>query len=218
MPFGQIKRMRGKKLVGMFKHVLFVCIFNVKRSVVAQHMLHEMRTRESGDYTKKIKVSSAGFVGQEIADWFKTNAIPYPDPLFNRPPPPLIQEVMKNRGLNIASHRSRPVDKEILNRSHLIIPLLTILKRDLIVAYPEIENKVVLPNELIDKETTFLWEDTNAVPNNSRMYDFAHGNKAYVTDVINEIEGFLQKSFGRILQYLIGSDEKHIINKPGCGI
>lgn len=186
----------------MFKHVLFVCIFNVKRSVVAQYMLHKMLTREGGNYTAKIKVSSAGFVGQEIAEWFKTNAIPYPEPLFNRAPPPGIQEVMKNRGIDIAGHRSRPVNREILNHSHLIIPMLTILKRDLITAYPEIENKIVLPNELIGNETTFLWEDTNAVPNDSRMWDFAHGNKAYVTDVINEIEGFLQKSFGRILQYL----------------
>jgi protein-tyrosine-phosphatase len=209
--------MRGKKPIRMFKHVLFVCIFNVKRSVVAQHMLHKMLTRESGDYTEKIKVSSAGFVGQEIAEWFKINAIPYPDPLFNRTPPPLIQEVMKNRGVDIAGHRSRPVNKDILNRSHLIIPLLTILKRDLIAAYPEIENKIVLPSELLENETAFLWEDTTAVPNDSRMFDFAHGNKAYVTDVINEIEGFLKKSFGQILQYLVESEEKNIINNPGCG-
>lgn len=201
----------------MFKHVLFVCIFNVKRSVVAQHMLHKMLSRESGDYTAKIKVSSAGFVGQEIAEWFKNNAIPYPDPLFNRTAPPLIQDVMKNRGFDIAGHRSRPVNKEILNRSHLIIPLLTILKRDLIAAYPEIEKKIVLPSELLENETTFLWEDTTAVPNDSRMYDFAHGNKAYVTDVINEIEGFLKKSFGQILQYLAESEEKNIINNSGCG-
>jgi protein-tyrosine-phosphatase len=200
---------RGKP-VRMLKHVLLVCIFNVKRSVVAQHMLYKMLNREGGDYTAKIKVSSAGFVGQEISEWFKTNAIPYPDPLFNRTPPVLIQAIMKNRGVDIAGHRSRPVDKEILNRSHLIIPLLTILKRDLIAVYPEIENKIVLPNELIENETTFLWEDTTAVPNDSRMYDFAHSNKAYVTDVIDEIEGFLQKSFDQILQRLIGSDEKSL--------
>jgi protein-tyrosine-phosphatase len=173
-------------------------------------MLYKMLNREGGDYTAKIKVSSAGFVGQEISEWFKTNAIPYPDPLFNRTPPVLIQAIMKNRGVDIAGHRSRPVDKEILNRSHLIIPLLTILKRDLIAVYPEIENKIVLPNELIENETTFLWEDTTAVPNDSRMYDFAHSNKAYVTDVIDEIEGFLQKSFDQILQRLIGSDEKSL--------
>jgi protein-tyrosine-phosphatase len=207
--------MHGKKPVRMLKHALFVCIFNVKRSVVAQHMLHKMLTRESGDYTAKIKVSSAGFVGQEIDDWFKTNSIPYPDPLFNRTTPPLIRAVMKNRGLDISGHRSRPVDKEILIRSHLIIPLLTILKRDLIAAYPEIENKIVLPNELVKNETTFLWEDTTAVPNDSNMYDFAHGNRAYVTDVIKEIEAFLQKALYQILQYLIGSDEKNIKNNPG---
>jgi len=194
----------------MLKHVLFICIFNLKRSVAAQHMLGNMLTRWSRDNTTKIKVSSAGFVGQEISEWFETNAIPYPDPLFNRAPPALIQTVMANRGLDITKHRSRPVDKEILNRSHLIIPMLAILKRDLITAYPEIEDRIVLPNDLIGNDAAFLWEDTTAVPNDSRMFDYAHSNKAYVADVINEIEEFLHQSFHQILECLLGADEKNL--------
>jgi protein-tyrosine phosphatase len=196
--------MRREEPVRMLKHVLFVCIFNVKRSVVAQHMLHRMLTREGGNDPAKIKVSSAGFVGQEISEWFETNAIPYPDPLFNRAPSELIQTTMAERGFDISDHRSRPVDKEILKRSHLIIPLLEVLKSDLIAAYPEIENKIVLPNELLGNDTAFLWEDTTAVPNDSRMFDFAHGNQDYVTAVINEIEDFLHKSFHQILKCLLG--------------
>jgi len=197
----------------MLKHVLFVCIFNLKRSVVAQHMLHDMLTRGREDYTAKIKVSSAGFVGHEISEWFETNAIPYPNPLFNRAPPELIQATMADRGMDITGHRSRPVDKEILKRSHLIIPMLAILKNDLIAAYPEIESKIVLPNELLGNDTDFLWEDTTAVPNDSRMFDFAHSNQAYVTAVINEIEDFLHKSFRQILKYLLGADEKNLKNE-----
>jgi protein-tyrosine-phosphatase len=194
----------------MQKHVLFVCIFNVKRSVVAQHMMHNMLDQEGKDYTAKVKVSSAGFVGQEISEWFETNAIPYPEPLFNRTPPALIQTMMADRGLDITGHRSRPVDKETLNHSHIIIPMLTILKRDLIAAYPEIEDRIVLPNELIENDAAFLWEDTTAVPNDSRMFDFAHSNKAYVSDVINEIEDFLHQSFHQIINCLLGADEKNL--------
>jgi protein-tyrosine-phosphatase len=193
----------------MLKHVLFLCIFNVKRSVVAQHMLRAMLVREGGDDAARVEVGSAGYVGREIAEWFQTNAIPYPDPMFGRAPSQLIQEIMADRGMDLSGHLSRPVDQEILKRSHLIIPLLAILKKDLIAAYPEIEDKVVLPNELLEKDTPFLWEDTSAVPNDSRMFDFAHGNETYVTNVINEIEEFLQKSYHRILQILFGSDLKN---------
>ncbi len=187
----------------MQKHVLFVCIFNVKRSVVAQHLLHKMLTREREDYSASIKVSSAGIVGREISEWFKANAIPLPDPLFKRAPSTLIQALMADRGSDISGHQSRSVTKELLNESHLIIPMLTILKRDIISAYPEIESKIILPNELLENDVSFLWEDTTAVPNNENMFDFAHSNKAYVTDVIKEIDSFLQKSFPKILQCLL---------------
>lgn len=191
----------------MRKHILFICIFNVKRSVVAHHMLHNMLTREGRDYTSKIKVGSAGFMGQEISQWFETNAIPYPEPLFNRTPSELIQTIMAQRGFDLSGHRSRPVDREILNSADLIIPLLAVLKSDLIAAYPEIGNKIVLPSELLGDDTTFLWEDTSAVPNDSRMFDFAHGNKDYVRTVIGEIEDFLYRSFHQILKCLLGEDE-----------
>ena len=194
----------------MSKHVLFICIFNVKRSVVAQHILRTMLVRKGGDYASRIEVSSAGYVGREIDQWFQTKAIPYPDPLFNRSPSQLIQEIMRDRGMDLSGHLSRPVDEEILRRSHLIIPMLTPLKSDLIASYPEIEDKVVLPNELLENDAPFLWEDTDAVPNDRRMFDFVHGNRVYVTNVINEIEEFLQKSCHRILQFLFRSDLKNL--------
>lgn len=191
----------------MRKQVLFVCIFNVKRSVVAQHMMHRMLEREGGDHAADIQIASAGFVGPEVSEWFAVNAIPYPEPLFDRTPPAMIQAIMANRGFDLSGHHSQPVNKEILDRSQLIIPLLEILKNDLLVTYPDVKNKIVLPKELIDDNVAFLWEDTTAVPNDSRMFEYAHGNKAYVIDVINEIEDFLQKSFHNILQCLSGKDD-----------
>lgn len=186
----------------MQKNLLFVCIFNVKRSVVAQHMLQKLLAVKKVDYNAEITIRSAGFIGQEVSQWFKDNTIPYPDPLFGRSPSKLIQDIMAARGFDLFHHRSQPVNEELLNQSDLIIPLLTPLKRDLVRAYPETEKKVVLPGELIEGNVSFLWEDTTAVPNDDRMFDFAHSNRAYVTNVINEIDDFLQKSFHQILQRL----------------
>lgn len=186
----------------MPKHILFVCIFNVKRSVVAHHMLRGMLEQEGGDNPEKIKVGSAGFVGREVAQWFETNSIPYPDPLFGRAPSNLIQTIMANRGFDLSHHRSRCVDRNILDNTNLIIPMLSVLKSDLVAAYPEVESKIVLPEELLGKDNDFLWEDTAAVPNDSRMFDYAHGNRNYVTTVINEIEDFLDQSFHQIIKRL----------------
>jgi protein-tyrosine phosphatase len=187
----------------MIKHVLFLCIFNVKRSVVAQHMLRRMLRHAHGDDAAEIEVGSAGFLGPEISQWFTTHNIPYPEPLFNRTPSELIQSVMAERGFDLSAHRSRPVNRKILNRSSLIIPLLIPLKTDLIRVYPEMEKKIVLPRELMENDASFLWEDTTAVPNDKNMFDFAHNNEAYVNKVINEIEGFLQDSFHQIRRRLL---------------
>lgn len=184
-------------------NVLFVCIFNIKRSVVAEHLLRRVLSRADRDYSSEITVGSAGYMGREISEWFTANAIPFPDPMFNRRPPERIRKVMADRGIDISGHCSRPVDQEILNGSDLIIPLLEMLKNDLISGYPEIGHKILLPKELMGNDDAFLWEDTTAVPNDSRMFDFAHNNEAYVTSVINEIEGFIEKAFYKIVQRLL---------------
>lgn len=136
-------------------------------------------------------MSSAGFLGEEVSGWFKKNSIPYPDPLYHRVPPDYIRKVLLERGIDLSKHRSKPISKDILDHTDLIIPLLEILKRDIIAVFPEYEEKIVLPREFIEEDKDFFWEETSNVPNDGRMFEFAHNNPHYVNTVVDEIEEFI---------------------------
>lgn len=194
-------------LVKKPKQILFICIFNVQRSVAAEYIFRKMLTHEGADYAMKIRVISAGFLGKELTRWFQARAIPLPDPLFNQPPTELIRIALLKRGIDISLHRSRAVSRAMLDCSDIIIPLLSILKKDLISEYPDIGRKVFLPNELLGKEFTFYWEDTCVFPQDSRFYNFVHNDPSYINRNIDELEEYLRLAFSTILSCLLGPKE-----------
>ena len=190
----------------MSKKILVLCIYNLQRSVVAEHFFRQLLVRKKPDDAGKIEASSAGFLGETVNRWFEANDIPHPDPLYGRAPSDVAREILFKRGIDISQHRSRPVNKTIMDRSDIIIPFLEGLKGDLVSLYPESESKVVLPRELLGQDSEFLWEDTALVPNDSRMYRFAHYNREYVSTQINEVMGFMEVVFPEILGRLFGEN------------
>lgn len=200
----------------MSKQILFLCIYNLQRSVAAEHLFRQMLVQKRPDYVGKIEASSAGFLGAEVKQWFEAHDIISPEPLFGRAPSDVAQAMLMERGIDISQHRSRPVDKAIMDKSDMIIPLLEILKGDLIAAYPDSKPKVILPWELLGQETEFHWEDTAAVPNDSRMYRFAHFNRDYVNSQINEVEQFVEQAFPEIFRRLFGEEQGPVTSRrPG---
>lgn len=189
----------------MIREVVFICIFNVKRSVIAEHFLRRLLQRKSPPGADTIIVSSAGFMGKRTGDWFARNSIPLPEPLYGRSPSNLIHTLMIERGIDLSRHRSRPINAELLDTVHTVIPLLEILKHDLIQTFPHCERKMISPRDLIGKRAGFFWEDRGAVPNDHRMFDFAHGNREYVSKVIGEIEGFIEESFEELVSRVLCS-------------
>lgn len=187
----------------MKKQVLFVCIFNVKRSVLAEHLFRRTLNVMGAVFEDAIEVSSAGFLGEAVSGWFKENNIPYPNPLYQRVPPDYIRAVSLERGLDLSQHRSKPVSKDILDNTDLVIPLLEILKRDIVTVFPEYEEKIVLPKEFLEKDKDFFWEDTSNVPNDERMFEFAHNDPHYVNTVIDEIEGFITDASTGIINHVL---------------
>jgi protein-tyrosine-phosphatase len=186
----------------MPKQILFICIYNLQRSVAAEYFFNNMLLQTRPDCAGRIRASSAGFLGAEVNKWFEAHNIPHPDPIYDRAPSVVAQEMFLKRGMDISEHRSRPVNKAIIDQSDIIVPLLTLLKGDLISAFPESEPKVILPSELLGQDLEFNWEDTAAVPNDSRMYEFAHLDRDYVNSQIKEVEQFVQRAFYEIIRRL----------------
>ncbi len=190
----------------MSLNIMFVCIFNVKRSVVAARFFQRMLDRKDRPESHIIRVSSAGFIGVQVNDWFNFHGIPYPDPLFHRKPSGYLQEKMAERGLDISTHRSQRLTRKMVDETDLVIPMLEELGSDLVTAFPHATNKIILPQEFLSEKTEFLWADTAAVPNDDRMYEFAHNNPDYVAAVLDEIEGFIETAFGAICDRLTAED------------
>ena len=195
---------------------MFVCIFNIKRSVVAARFFQRMLDRKGKPEADTIRVSSAGFIGIRVDHWFNLHGIPYPDPLFHRKPPGLIQKKMAERGLDISTHRSRQLTRELMDETDLVIPMLEELESDLITAFPHARHKIMLPQAFLSEETDFLWADRAAVPNDHRMFEFAHNNPDYVADVLHEIEGFMETAFGAICDRLMHRCRVGMKNEISC--
>ena len=187
----------------MAKQVLFVCLFNQSRSLIAEFFLCEMLRNQGNASMLDITVSSAGFLDSESLRWFDTHGIPLPNPVFDQPASKATQIVLLKRGMDISRHRSREIDKEILDNSDIVIPFFESQKRGIISLYPETEPKIFLPKELVSQEPSFVWEDESyEVPLDSSFFDFVNDNIDYAETCVRQLEEFLHQAFPKILSLL----------------
>lgn len=192
----------------MPKQVLFICIFNRSRSVVAEYLVRNMLDHKGSDYAMNVTVSSAGLLSKGLTHWFHIRNIPLPRPLFNQPPSKAVQTALLKQGIDISQHRSRPVTRAMLERSDIIIPMVSLLKEEIISSYPETEGKVFLPKELLGEEVDFFWEEPSVAPYDRDYLDFVHDDMGYVVAVIDEIDEFLQRALPAILSRLSEKGKK----------
>lgn len=187
----------------MGKQVLFVCLFNQSRSLIAELFLREMLRNQGNASMLDITVSSAGFLDSETLRWFDTQGIPLPDPVFDQPASPATQVVLLKQGIDISRHRSREINKEILDNSDIIIPFFESQKRGIVSLYPETGPKIFLPKELVSQETSFAWEDESYdVPLDSAFFDFVNNNIGYAETCVRQLEEFLHQALPKILSLL----------------
>lgn len=109
-----------------------VCTGNICRSPMAEAILRdELARRDCGD----IEVASAG-------TWAD---------LGNRATPEAL-EVLADRGIDFAVHRSRPVDVEELAEADLVVAMTSVHQRELRALADEVGTKMVLMKELVEME------------------------------------------------------------------
>ena len=64
------------------------------------------------------------------------------------PPHPVISFILSQRGISIVKHRSKPIDRKLLNKYYWIIVAEKVHKESLINQYPDIEKRIVVLREL----------------------------------------------------------------------
>ena len=115
----------------MFKNILIVCVGNICRSPMAEHLL-QYKIKKQGMGTR---VSSAG-LGALIDQGADEYAI----------------EVMSEHGIDGTTHRARQLDHEIVKRNELILVMEHWQKKEIESLYPYARGRVHLLGKWADVE------------------------------------------------------------------
>ncbi len=192
----------GAEVTNNPKRVLFVCLFNLQRSVVAESMFEQLLAADGPAEVEGIEVLSAGFVGQGVRAWFRELGLAIPDPPFGREMPGATRTALLERGIDISGYRSREADLDLLTSSDLVICMLPEIRRDLVGAHRELEGKLFVLQDFLEAETEFYWEKTSTFPHDDTYFEFVHNDPAYVGTVIRELEESIGRAYPAIVDRL----------------
>jgi protein-tyrosine-phosphatase len=115
------------------RSVLFVCTANRCRSPMAEALF-------------KQEVARRG----ETAQWQIQSAGTWTEP--GLPATQFSQMVMERRQIDLAPHRSQPVDGELLRAAGVILVMTQNHRESLLVEFPEIAGRVYLLSQLVDRK------------------------------------------------------------------
>lgn len=189
------------------KRVLFVCLYNLQRSVAAEMMFRKLLGADSPPGADTIDAGSAGFIGRGMRAMFHELRLEVPEPTFDREMPVATRTALMDRGMNVSAYRSREADPGLLASSELVVCMLPGIRRDMVEMYPELEGRVYVLQDFLSEDIEFYWEKTDTFPHDDTYFEFVHNDKAYVETVIAELEKFIGRAFPAIVDRVLEHTE-----------
>ncbi len=110
----------------IYRSILFVCTANITRSPSMEALFRNLVIRG----TEEWQISSAGVMAHK-----------------GSPPHPVISFILSQRGISIAKHRSKPIDKKLISQYYWIIVAEQQHKESLISQFPEVANRIAVLRE-----------------------------------------------------------------------
>ncbi len=196
------------------KGILFVCIGNRLRSVLAEHIFSNLLSRADQNLVREINISSAGVVASECVDCAKkrghipqqssSTAVAYiSKAFFGKPPASSAVAAMAKRGIDLSGCRSREVDREMNEAASLILTAVKANKHGVLELFPETEGRVFTFMEFMGGNLYYLFDDCHNLAPELSCGQVDFGNDPAVTEaLIAEVEESLTKSMRKIIDYV----------------
>lgn len=151
--------------------VLLVCSGNQCRSPMAEHLLRRMIARRGdGD---RMRVSSAG-------TWCD----------LDQPATLLAQAALRAVGLDLSTHRSRPVTQQLVDDADLILVMTRAHLSDVVARFGRVEFKIHLLSEMVGKRYDVLDPYQGTAPEYEACRD--------------ELTDLLERGYDRIVSLAVG--------------
>jgi protein-tyrosine-phosphatase len=187
----------------MPKLVLFLCVLNRGRSVIAEHLFRKILSENYPDLAPEVEVSSAGMVTRELLQAIKKEGIPIERPFFGLPPHENIIGFMSQKGIDISAHRSRGLNRALAEKAALIITTYDFQRDDILSFYPSTKGRVFTFKEFVGVNSLPALERRRVLavapknPDDPFLPDDKH-----VEEIIAEIEGCLAQNMPTFLSFL----------------
>ena len=158
-----------------------------------------LRERDERRLAQLVRISSAGLVTKEAVQYLKDFGLSVPKPFFGRPPHRYLITLMARRGIDVTGHRSRGLNRVLLQQADLVISFGEGLKPTILSFWPEAEAKVFAFKEFAGEEC-LISEYAGAAPDADG--DFVDYPIEQMTPFIAELERCLAQTVDKFLRQL----------------
>jgi len=189
----------------MGKNLIFICIENRFRSVAAEYLFRKMLLDNDADPAGKINVQSAGFLNKTFWSFTKRHKISLSHPIYRKRAPDRVREILLNDyGLNVSSHISRHLKRDMVKNTDMIITFSLLQKADLGELFPELRLKIFQAGESFEDgdEVYQSWNDVTMYPHDDNLFRHVYENPKVVRRMVADIHDCLIRMYQDILNYL----------------
>jgi protein-tyrosine-phosphatase len=198
--------MSGKNLKGQ-KRILFVCCGNRERSLIAQNRLYQSLEEHYPELLDKVEIGSAGIFPENYIEHAKKMGVTFVAPYFNKSPNIYAAKYLTEKGIDVSSYRSRGLNKRMIIKADLILPMDKVLRDEILGFYPKASGRVVTLKEFVFGPGC---PDPNignpmALPEIDKKTGVWVWPEGYAANYIDEIEHCLVEGMEKFVRYINGT-------------